>query len=294
MGTPNIFSYATKELSQDAFICWLVACATEASGHLQKCGLAFVRTLFRAGAPDGPDGVPVLGPDGAKAFHDGPCDVSEVCTPRLQHQKIDVYFQARVDGKMVSFIIEDKTDSQPHGDQLKTYLCSIIKNKKRKDLIKPVYFKTGYMFNYEREDVKKNKYFVFEAEDMKKFLDSHPKAIRESEILRQYAEYLNDKMEARAKAQKNWCLKQDYVQWEFLLKLRRVLRNADDEWQDFVPDELSGEPKWKKPDWNWNGLWRKKIMMAVHGRSTGSQSICFGDSTGSQICRSRTCEYSYD
>lgn len=28
MSTPNIFSYATKERSQDAFICWLIACAS--------------------------------------------------------------------------------------------------------------------------------------------------------------------------------------------------------------------------------------------------------------------------
>ena len=52
MSIPNIFKYATKELSQDAVICWLVACAAEATGDLQKCGLEFVRTLFRAGKSD--------------------------------------------------------------------------------------------------------------------------------------------------------------------------------------------------------------------------------------------------
>lgn len=258
MSTPNIFSYATKELSQDAFICWLVACATEATGNLRECGLEFVRALFQAGALDGTEGVPVLGPDGELiAPHDGPCDVSDVCKPRLQHQKIDVYFYAKVDGKKVSFLIEDKVDTEAHGDQLPEYLNAVIQDEHKGDLIKPIYFKTGYMFNNERDDVEKNKYSVFKAEDLKKFLDSHPKAVRESEILHQYAEYLNDKMEARDTAQKNWGLKQDYVLWEFLRKLRGVLRKADDEWQCFLPCELSGEPDSEEPDeWRWKGLGR--------------------------------------
>ena len=39
----------TKELSQDALICWLVACAKEADGELRECGLAFVEALMRSG-----------------------------------------------------------------------------------------------------------------------------------------------------------------------------------------------------------------------------------------------------
>ncbi len=49
MGIPNIFKFATKELSQDALICWLVACAKESEGELRECGLAFVQSLFDSG-----------------------------------------------------------------------------------------------------------------------------------------------------------------------------------------------------------------------------------------------------
>ncbi len=263
MSTPNIFSYATKELSQDAFICWLVACASESTGPLQKCGLAFVRALFRAGASDGTRDIPVLNSAGSPMdSYNGPCKVSDVCPPIRQYQKIDVYFQAKVDGKKVSFIIEDKTDGQPGDGQLKRYRNSVINNNQQKDLIKPVYFKTGYVFGDERESVEKEKYSVFKAEDFKNFLDHHPDAIREDQILCQYLEYLNDKIQIRAKALKNWDFAQDYVQWEFLLKLRRVLRNADGEWQHFVSNKLSGEPRWEKPDkpyWTWKGLWRGNI-----------------------------------
>lgn len=252
MSTPNIFSYATKELSQDAFICWLVACASEATGPLQECGLEFVRTLFRVGVSDGAVDFPVLDPAGEMASHDGPCDISDVGKPCTQYNRVDVYFQAKVDKKKVSFIIEDKVDTEAHGDQLAEYLNAVIQDEHKEDLIKPIYFKTGYMFNNEQDDVEKKKYSVFKAEDLKKFLDSHPKAIRESEILHQYAEYLNDKMKTRDTAQKNWDLDQDYVQWEFMRKLRKVLRNADSEWQCFIPKKLFGEPE----EWRWKGLGR--------------------------------------
>lgn len=254
MSIPNIFNYATKELSQDAVICWLVACVTEATGDLQKCGLEFVRTLFRAGqvGPDG--GVPVLGPNGELTDpHYGPCNVNDVSCPRPQYDRIDVYFQAKVDGKKVSFIIEDKKDGSTDSDQLARHIEVVIGDKEKEDLIKPVYFKTGYVFNDEREVVECAKYSVFKAEDMARFLGSQD-VTREKEILPQYAEYLAAFMEPRIKAQQEWNLNQDHVQWEFMLKLRDRLENADGEWQPFIPTELSGSPP--DSDWLWYGLGR--------------------------------------
>ena len=49
MRKANIFDYATKELSQDAFICWLVACASEDGRALQHCGQAFISALMNHG-----------------------------------------------------------------------------------------------------------------------------------------------------------------------------------------------------------------------------------------------------
>ena len=255
---PNLFDYATSELSQDAVICWLVACAAESTGDLQKCGLEFVRTLFRAGKSDRTGGVPVLRSDGEDwepDLHDGPCDVSDVSCPRPQYDRIDVYFQAKVDEKKVSFVIEDKKDGSTDSKQLARHLEVVIGDEEKEDLIKPVYFKTGYVFSDERGVVECAKYSVFKAEDMASFLSSQD-VTRENEILRQYAEYLASLMEPRTKAQANWDLNQDHVQWEFMLKLRDRLRNAADEWQPFVPDELSGFPP--KSDWLWCGLGRSR------------------------------------
>ena len=240
MSIPNIFNYATKELSQDAVICWLVACAAEATGDLQKCGLEFVRTLFRTGKSDQVGGVPVLDSDGElTAPHRGSCDVSDVSCPSPQYDRIDVYFQAKVDGKTVSFIIEDKKDGLTDSDQLARHLEVVIMDEEEEDLIKPIYFKTGYVFSDEREVVEENKYSVFKAEDMASFLGSQD-VTWENEILRQYAEYLAAFMEPRIKSQEEWDLNQDHVQWEFMLKLRDRLENADGEWQPFIPAELSG------------------------------------------------------
>ena len=240
MGTPNFFFSDAPESLQDAFIRWLVACATESTNPLNECGLAFVRTLFRAGASGGTQGIRVVDPDSKlEIFHSGPCKVSDVKNLCTQYKRIDVYFQAKVDGKIVSFIIEDKIDSQPGEGQLKRYLKSVIKDTEEKDLIKPVYFKTGYVFSDERDAVKKDKYSVFEAEDMKTFLNSHRDAIQQNQILCHYEKYLKDKIQTRDEALKNWDLNQDYVQWKFMPKLRDVLRGAACKWNHFVPKALS-------------------------------------------------------
>lgn len=254
---PNLFDYATSELSQDAFICWLVACAAEATGDLHECGRAFVRALFRAGVSDEIEGIPVLGANGKPAtLYDGPCDVSDVINViniKRQYYKTDVYFQAKVDGKKVSFIIESKRDARDHSNQLARYIEAVSTDDEKEDIIKPVYFKTGYVFRDERDTVEQKNYSVFGVEDMKRFLDGQ-NATRENEILCQYAEYLAALMERRRKARQEWNLKQDHVQWEFMLKFRDMLKNAAGEWQPFVPDELSGSPP--NSDKIWCGLSR--------------------------------------
>ena len=109
------------------------------------------------------------------------------------------------DGKTVSFIIEDKKDGSTDSDQLARHLEVVVMDEEKEDLIKPIYFKTGYVFGDERELVEKDKYSVFRAEDMASFLDSQD-VTRENEILRQYAEYLAALMEAKTKDQQEWNL----------------------------------------------------------------------------------------
>ncbi len=265
MATPNIFSCVTSERLQDAFVCYLVACANQTTSDrdLQECGLEFVRTLFRAGASNATAGVPVLDPDGEPMDpYVGPCKVSEVYDLKPQYKvkdgEIDVYFQAKVDGKKVAFIIENKIHTSEHDNQLARYLNSVSKDEQ--DLIKAVYFKTGYVFSDERAFVECNKYSVFEAEDMKKFLAGQV-ATKKDEILRQYAEHLENLIETRDEDLTKWDL--DPVRWEFMLKLREKLEDAADDWQCFICKKFSGLPKdddiWKekglKRKNEWGGMW---------------------------------------
>lgn len=47
MGRPNLFSYATSELSQDAFVCWLLESASpeyeELDIELHECVAKFIQ-----------------------------------------------------------------------------------------------------------------------------------------------------------------------------------------------------------------------------------------------------------
>ena len=215
---PNIFKYATKELSQDAVICWLVACAKEPPGQLRKCGEEFVKDLMRCG-----DNSIINATNGHSEQHADVYEVIEILEePKPQYRNIDVYFQAAVDGKVVSFIIEDKIHGEMHGDQLKRYLDAIQHDRVGEDLIKPIYFKTGYVFHDEREKVKEAGYSVFNSEAMLEFLDSE-RRVDAHQILEMYAEHLRRQVEERKCQLENYDLKKNFVQWKFMFLLREEL-----------------------------------------------------------------------
>ena len=215
---PNIFNYATKELSQDAVICWLVACAKEPPGQLRKCGEEFVKALLRCG-----DNSIINATDDRSERHADVYETIEILEePKPQYLNIDVYFQARVDGRVVSFIIEDKIHGKMHGDQLKRYQDAIKHDKSKEDLIKPIYFKTGYVFDDEREQAKEARYSVFDSTAMLEFLDSE-RRVDAHQILEMYAERLRRQVEERKCQLENYDLNKNFVQWEFMVRLGKGL-----------------------------------------------------------------------
>ena len=62
-----------------------------------------------------------------------------------------MYFQAELDGKVVSFVVEDKTHTEMHGGQLERYRGVVGEDAIEEDLVKAVYFKTGYVFGDDRD-----------------------------------------------------------------------------------------------------------------------------------------------
>lgn len=222
---PNIFSYATKELSQDAVICWLVACAKNATGPLRGCGLEFIQALMRCGG-----GHVKRSSNEQFTRHEGEYRVDRVLFgPVTQHEKIDVYFQAEIDGKVVSFVIEDKTHAEMRRDQLPRYLRKVSTDSLKEDLIKGVYFKTGYVFDDEREKAEKAGYSVFDSEHVLDFLTGGRRA-HAHEILRQYEEHLARQVQERRNALDDWEFKHGFVQWKFMVRLGQVLQLVDEKW----------------------------------------------------------------
>ena len=112
---PNIFSYATSELSQDAMIAWLLQWASpeygEADPDLHRTGKEFVRLL--AGKSDD--------------FHIESVDVGR------QWENIDIWAEINDN---TFLIIEDKTGTTIHDDQLERYKISVKReySGKRTDL----------------------------------------------------------------------------------------------------------------------------------------------------------------
>lgn len=130
---PNIYDYATTEYAQDAFIAWM--CDNFHSTNINKKNLAerFIEFLFQTGK------VP--------SYTDLKVDT--------QVSDIDVLVTFFKDEHEVHYlIIEDKTYSAEHDDQIRKYISTLqkIKNCSLKK-ISVAYYKTGHITVNDKEVV---------------------------------------------------------------------------------------------------------------------------------------------
>ncbi len=151
LAQPNLFKFATSELSQDAFICWLLSWADPKYQHvdtnLHLCGKYLIKAFFNK--------------------HDNPLSVAiEKVEVRKQDSYIDVLC---IVNEQFAIIIEDKTQTTSHGTQLADYLAKIEKRSFDKENIFPIYFKTYDQGSYSH--VEANQYKVFSREDFQSILD---------------------------------------------------------------------------------------------------------------------------
>ena len=180
---PNIFDYATSELSQDAFICWLVAHVNcDDDPELQECARDFVAMLYNLHH----ESEQVSG-----------SEVASVANLKQQHLHTDVYFDAVIKGETVSFIVEDKTGTSHHSGQLRRYLDGIGKEGTARDELLGVYFKTGYMFP-EDTDAADHGFALFDLEALNTFLQGRDCTNR---IYRDYSDFILRKASRRTKRQ---------------------------------------------------------------------------------------------
>lgn len=124
MSSPNIFKYATKELSQDAFISWLAKWAESryerVDAGLNMAGKILIDTMLE------------------RAGYKPPSRYQSV-EVKLQEKHIDVLL---ILNDEFVVLIEDKTDSAPHSNQLLEYRDHVVR-KYSPYKTATIYLKTG-------------------------------------------------------------------------------------------------------------------------------------------------------
>lgn len=203
---PNVFRYATKELSQDAVICWLIDWAGQPKtedASLRRCGREFVQALFDA-----------WGDEYAMTLGDS------VCTEVLQQeQKIDVL--ARVNGQHV-LLIEDKTGTAAHGEQLERYWEAVHGGKTPfgkvdDEYLYPIFFKTGNQGLGTEWRIQSKGYAFFGRRDFLKVLERYD---GDNQILVDFRAYLRG-LEERTNQYASWTAdsrRLDPLAWEGLYR----------------------------------------------------------------------------
>lgn len=156
--SPNLFDYATKELSQDAFIVWLLNWADkefqEVNPSLHACAVSFVQAL--------------LGKD--KSF--------TIDTTEAGRQWKHVDATALVNDKYF-LVIEDKKSTNEHSNQLPRYAELANKRFNKSDVeVRLVYFKMEEQGNY--WNVERAGYSIFGRDKMMTILSEYVSNTEES------------------------------------------------------------------------------------------------------------------
>jgi hypothetical protein len=148
---PNLFHYATSELSQDAFLTWLINWADvkheDADPFLNKCAVSFVQKL--------------LGKDENYQI--------KTVESNRQFKNIDVW--ALINNEHF-IVIEDKTGTKEHSDQLNRYSnIAAEKYEKSKIEISLVYFKMEEQGSF--KNIEDAGYSVFKRTQMLSILTQY-------------------------------------------------------------------------------------------------------------------------
>ena len=159
----NLFTFATKELSQDAILCWIANNYNE-EGLLKTCAEAFLRLI--------------LGKSGREN------EVIEKVQILRQHNHIDVLI---IVNDTLAIIIEDKTNTSEHGNQIERYKESLKKEQISEKNILCVYYKTGNFTYADREVLKDEEIVKLYRQDLLDVLAPYASV---SDILSNYYEHL--------------------------------------------------------------------------------------------------------
>lgn len=158
---PNLFDYATSELSQDAFLAWFCRWADESmtdDKELQTYARAFLKKYIAIQLPEYKEEIRSV-------------------NVRRQYEHIDVLLTINHDFRV---IIEDKVHTYKHGNQLQRYSDAIDDPKVK------LYIKTGDESEAQRRQIEeKDGYCVITRADLLQSLES---CNSNNEILRSFVD----------------------------------------------------------------------------------------------------------
>ena len=170
MSKPNLFRYATSELSQDAFFAWLLAWAdkSNAGTNLHECAKAFFNDLILDGC-------------------DWKVSSQSVVKIDKQHKHIDIL--CKIDDKY-AVIIEDKTGTREHSNQLQRYAESVRVEGYKDENVVCIYLKT--LDQSDLSNVEKANYKVIDRDKLLGFFRTQQvkESASENTILADFSEHL--------------------------------------------------------------------------------------------------------
>lgn len=178
----NIFEFATKELSQDAFLSWFIANCNEPG--ISEYSYKFINLItglnFKCG------------------------EIRKVQIIQQEHNMdiiVDFWTSENLDeSSHYVIVIEDKTTSSAHSSQLKKYADELSKwNKKEPDYIsrrRKVFYKVGYLTEQDHKELiegdadyaKNDRWRVIDIDEIHEFFSEMPTV--KSEVLSSYKEHV--------------------------------------------------------------------------------------------------------
>ena len=158
---PNLYSFATTELSQDATVAYILAWADPKYGNASAAhsGMhALGRALLGALVTSHPD---------RKDWAPEKVTSVKVAT---QEKRVDIRADITTEDEKVFLIVEDKIHSGEHGDQIRRYVEKAQSRYEESEIV-PVYLKTGNESPNRTISIRCGRFF---RGDLLAVLDDHP------------------------------------------------------------------------------------------------------------------------
>lgn len=216
MSRPNLFQFATSELSQDAVLCWLAEWAkpeyNDTDPQLHQLGKEFLHLILTKHGQESPQAIESL----------------EI---KRQHRKIDILI---VLNGTIAICIEDKVGTSEHSGQLERYVVALKEEGFVEDNIVPVYVQTGDQSSY--RVVEEAGYSIVRRAELITLLSQS--VTSNDSILRDFHDHLSN-VEQRVRAYKalqpeEW----DWYAWQgFYSEIQFLLKEGN--WDD-VPNPKGG------------------------------------------------------